>query len=292
MENAGNLKGSEIVSLSDDIPPWRKDEFAWSVPNSLEVQKIMLECCHFGGKSAKSQPSRLLCNTFYELESSACDLIPKLLPIGPLLNTSMANSISLYIEDISCLRWLDEKAVASVIYVSFGSVAVFSKHQLEELALGLVLSGRPFLWVVRSDLAKERVDYLDRFFELGKIVEWAPQEKVLSHPSVGCFLSHCGWNSTLEGIGVGVPFLCWPYFSDQFHNRNYICDRWKIGLRIEEDENGIRKRDEIKKKIEMLFVDDEMRTNASRLKEMAAKSVAQEGSSFLNFQRFIHHLNE
>lgn len=287
LKNAGNLKGSEVVSLSDDMPPWRNDEFAWSVPYNLEVQKIMLECCHFGGKSAESRPNRLLCNTVYDLESSACDLIPKLLPIGPSLNASRANSSSFYVEDTSCLTWLDEREAASVVYVSFGSVAVFSKHQLEELALGLVLSGLPFLWVVRSDL-----EYPSGFFELGKTVEWAPQEKVLSHPSVGCFLSHYGWNSTLEGIGAGVPFLCWPYFSDQFRNRNYICDEWKIGLRIEEDKNGIKTRDEIKKKIGMLFVDEKMRANAWRWKEMAAKSVAREGSSFLNLQRFILHLME
>ncbi|KAH6830440.1 hypothetical protein C2S53_007912 [Perilla frutescens var. hirtella] len=243
--------------------------------------------------AAKSGSNWLLCNTFDELESSACDLNPKLLPIGPLLNNS---SSSFYVEDTSCLSWLDEKPAASVIYISFGSLAVFSQHQLDELALGLQLSGRPFLWVVRSNLTNDgsRVQYPKGFLDggLGKIVQWAPQEKVLSHPSVGCFLSHCGWNSTLEGLSAAMPFLCWPYFADQYHNQNYICDKWKIGLRIENDENGIRPRDEIKKKIEMVFVDDDMKANALRLKAMAEKSVAREGmgSSFMNFQRFIDHL--
>lgn len=279
--------------MSDDIPPWKKDEFAWSFPVDLETQKIMLQCCLSGEKSVKSLSNWILCNTCYELESSACDLNPKFLPIGPLLNTNISKSrakpSSFYVEDTSCLSWLDEKEASSVIYVSFGSIAVFSKHQLEELALGLELSGRPFLWVVRSGLGKvgSRIDYSDRFFELGKIVEWAPQEKVLSHPSVGCFLSHCGWNSTIEGLGTGVPFLCWPYFADQYHNQNYICDKWKIGLRIEQDGDGIRVRDEIKKKIGMLFFGNEVRGNALRLKHMTEKSVAREGTSFMNFKRFI-----
>ncbi|KAG6388630.1 hypothetical protein SASPL_150062 [Salvia splendens] len=102
------------------------------------------------------------------------------------------------------------------------------------------MSGRAFLWVVRLDLANgSRAVLPDGFAgENGKIVERAPQD--LSHRSVACFLSHCGWNSTLEGLSRGVPFLCWPYFSDQFHNQKYICDKWEIGLRIDHDENGIR----------------------------------------------------
>lgn len=123
---------------------------------------------------------------------------------------------------------------------------MFSQQQLDELALGLELSSRSFLWIVRSDLANgERAEYPNEFLEIigggiGKIVEWAPQEKVLSQPSVACFLTHCGWNSTMEGLSMGVPFLCWPYFADQFHNQNYVGDKWKIGLRICADENGIR----------------------------------------------------
>lgn len=261
----------------------------------------MFELCLVQEKTAKSRSNWLLSNTFYELESSACDLSPKLLPVGPFLkNTKLeANPSSFYNEDSSCLRWLDEREAASVIYVSFGSVAVFSQLQLEELALGLELSGRPFLWVIRSNLTNtgSRVEYPEGFLDrvcgggVGKIVEWAPQEKVLSHPSVGCFLSHCGWNSTLEGLTAGRPFLCWPYFADQYHNQSYICDKWEIGLRIEHDGNGIRVREEIKKKVEMVFGDEVMKANALRLKGMAEESVAH-GSSLVNLQRFIDHLNE
>ncbi|KAK1352353.1 hypothetical protein POM88_053292 [Heracleum sosnowskyi] len=71
------------------------------------------------------------------------------------------------------------------------------------------------------------------------MVSWTPQVKVLRHPSIACFLSHCGWNSTSEGVSNGVPFLCWPYFADQFLNQTYICDVWKVGLRCDKDETGI-----------------------------------------------------
>ncbi|KAL0342486.1 UNVERIFIED_CONTAM: UDP-glycosyltransferase 83A1 [Sesamum calycinum] len=298
--HAGNLVGNDVLSLSDNIPPWRKDELAWSFPIDIKTQKIFFEFALISEKAC-NQFKWLLCNTSYELESSACDLNPKLLPIGPLLNISHCKSVgnfsSFLCEDTSCLSWLNEKPAASVVYVSFGSLAVFSQHQLDELALGLELSGRPFLWVVRSDLANgSQAEYLSGFMErvvgIGKIVEWAPQEEVLSHPSVVCFLSHCGWNSTLEGLSRGVPFLCWPYFADQFYNQKYICEKWKIGLRINVDENGIRTRHEIKTKIKMLLSNDDLKANAMKLKEMVEESVDQRGSSFKNFGNFIDHLKE
>ncbi|KZV23284.1 hypothetical protein F511_02185 [Dorcoceras hygrometricum] len=299
---SGTVVGKpETISLSSDIPAWGKDELSWTFPVDLGMQKILFECSLDALKTG-NQAKLILCNTFYDLESTACDLNSRLLPIGPLLNPDNSKSSSNYsgsflTQDESCLDWLNSKPAASVIYVSFGSIAVFSQQQLDELALGLELSGRPFLWIVRSNLANgECAKYPNGFLErigggIGKIVEWAPQEKVLSHSSVACFLTHCGWNSTMEGVSMGVPFLCWPYFADQFHNQNYVCDKWKIGLRICADENGIRSRYEIKNKIQMVTADDDLRRNALQIKELALKSNgSEEGSSFKNFQRFVDHL--
>ncbi|KAL2465178.1 UDP-glycosyltransferase 83A1 [Abeliophyllum distichum] len=159
------------------------------------------------------------------------------------------------------------------------------------MALALELSDRPFLWVVRSNFANPD-GFLERVAERAKIVEWAPQEQVLSHSSIGCFVSHCGWNSTMEGLSMGVPFLCWPHFLDQFHNQHYICDTWKNGLRLNADENGLRSRHEIKTKIEMLFADPSIKANALKLKEMAHRSVSESGSSSQNFETFIDHLKK
>ncbi|KAL4633506.1 hypothetical protein ACB092_04G127400 [Castanea dentata] len=202
---------------------------------------------------------------------------------------------SFWPQDSTCLSWLDKQPMGSVIYVAFGSLATFSQQQFDEVALGLELLVKPFLWVVRSDitdgaLAEFLLVFRTRLNDRGIIVEWAPQEKVLDHPSIACFLSHCGWNSTLEGISMGVPFLCWPFFTDQFHNKSYICDAWKIGLGLTPDENGLITRHEIKSKIEILLSNDGIKTNALKLKEMAKKSVVDGGSSFKNFKSFIEQI--
>ncbi|KAK6137337.1 hypothetical protein DH2020_028918 [Rehmannia glutinosa] len=302
LDSYGTVKNGEVISLSENIPAWRKNELSWSFPSNLKTQKIFFECSQRIEKTT-NQYTWLLSNTCYELEPSACNLIPNLLPIGPLLENqnpnSSFNSCNFHPQDTSCLSWLNSKPAGSVIYVSFGSLAVFSQQQLDELAFGLELSGRAFLWVVRPDLANGNGSravfpegYLDRVGEVGKIVEWALQEKVLSHSSIACFLSHCGWNSTTEGLSRGVPFLCWPYFSDQHHNQNYICDKWEIGLRIDPDENGIRTRHEIKEKIDGVFFDSKLKKNALKLKEMCEKSVGEGGSSYKNFEKFIDHLRK
>ncbi|KAJ0667265.1 putative 7-deoxyloganetic acid glucosyltransferase [Helianthus annuus] len=175
-------------------------------------------------------------------------------------------------EDSTCLAWLDQQPVSSVIYVAFGSFTMLNQTQFEELAHGLELSNRPFLWVVRPGMTKETTTdypdgYIERIGSRGKILSWAPQQKVLSHPSVACFMSHCGWNSTLEGVTNGVPFLCWPYFADQFHNETYICDIWKNGLGLEKDEADIITRREIMSKVEKLLSDKTFKVKASDIKE-------------------------
>ncbi|KAI9082468.1 hypothetical protein K1719_035611 [Acacia pycnantha] len=233
--------------------------------------------------------------TQFKLEAPAFAFAPKALPIGPL-QARKRNQInhlvgSFWPEDSTCLNWLDLQPDKSVIYVAFGSVAKFDHTQMQELALGLVLSNKPFLWVVRSDINDvENYDFLkgfeDRLFSLGKIVSWAPQQKVLNHPSIACFLSHCGWNSTIEGVINGVPFLCWPYFADQFLNETYICDIWKVGLRLDRN-SGIISKEEIASKIKQVLLDEGFRGRASQLKEKAIHSVKYDGSSNKNLNNFI-----
>jgi len=292
----GNPIINNLIWLSKEIPAWSSTELPWSCPGDSKMQNVLFEYCTFRVNHFKLC-NWLLCNSFYELDPPACDLIPGIIPVGPLLlgNQLGSHAGSFWPQDSTCLTWLDKQPVGSVIYVAFGSLTTFSQQQLDELALGLELISQPFLWVVRSDitdgpLAEFLHVFRTRINDRGMIVEWAPQEKVLEHPSIACFLSHCGWNSTLEGISMGVPFLCWPYFADQFHNKSYICDAWKIGLGLIPNENGFITRHEIKTKIETLLSNYVIKTNALKLKEMAKKSVTEVGSSLSNFESFIEQI--
>jgi pathogen-inducible salicylic acid glucosyltransferase len=82
--------------------------------------------------------------------------------------------------------------------------------------------------------------------EKGLVVRWCPQLEVLAHDAVGCFVTHCGWNSTLEAFSLGVPMVRVPYWSDQSTNAKYIMDVWKMGLKAPTDEKGIVRRDAAK----------------------------------------------
>jgi hypothetical protein len=46
-------------------------------------------------------------------------------------------------------KWLDTQAPASVIYISFGSLATLTEQQTETLARALEASKYPFVWVYR-----------------------------------------------------------------------------------------------------------------------------------------------
>ncbi|XP_044487397.1 UDP-glycosyltransferase 83A1-like [Mangifera indica] len=289
----GNSMNDKLIILSEETLPWKNNEYPWSCSAKPEIQKMLLELSTVVAQAVRI-PNWVLSNSIYELDLSNCDFVPKILTIGPLLasNHSGNSAGSLILEDSSCLNWLDEQTTGSVIYVALGSTTTLNQQQFDELALGLESSGLPFLWVVRWNLVDESFTgfpdgFKERIAGRGKIVEWAAQEKVLAHSSVACFLSHCGWNSTMEGIGMGVPFLCWPFFADQYQNRNYICQAWKIGLDLTLDENKIVTRHEIQRKVEKLLSDEAIKANALKLKEIAGRSLAEGGSSCKNFRRFV-----
>ncbi|KAM3751296.1 hypothetical protein ACB098_04G098000 [Castanea mollissima] len=296
IDTQGTPIKNDLIWLSKEIPAWKSSEFPWSFPGESRMQNMFFQYVFRMNHTVKLC-KWLLCNSFYELDSLALNLIPGIIPVGPLLlGNQLENHIgSFWPEDSTSLSWLDKQPEGSVIYASFGSTSTFNQQQFDELALGLELTGLPFLWVIRSDIANEALsEFLDgirsRIADSGKIVDWAPQEQVLAHPSIACFITHCGWNSTLEGISMGVPSLCWPYLTDQFQNKSYICDFWKVGLGLNPDENGIITRQEINTKIKTLIIDDGIKTNALKLKQMAKKSVTEGGSSFKNFESFIEQI--
>ncbi|KAL2335444.1 hypothetical protein Fmac_016657 [Flemingia macrophylla] len=226
-----------------------------------------------------------LCNTIDELEPVTLSFIPKILLIGPLLrsddDTSEATKSmgQFWEKDLSCMSWLNQQPHRSVLYAAFGSFTLFDQNQFNELALGLDFTNRHFLWVVRQD---NKMAYPNEFLgSKGKIVDWAPQQKVLSHPSIACFVTHCGWNSIMKGLSNGVPLLCWPYFGDQLHNKTHICDELKVGLGLESDENGLVSRKELKNKVDQLLDDENIISRSLELKEKLRNNLAKGGRAIV-----------
>ncbi|XVF45100.1 hypothetical protein PTKIN_Ptkin02bG0178800 [Pterospermum kingtungense] len=116
-------------------------------------------------------------------------------------------------------------------------MADFTAAQLIEIALGLEASGQHFIWVVRKQNNNNGNDdclpegFEERVEGHGLIIRgWAPQMLILDHEAVGGFVTHCGWNSILEGITAGVPMVTWPLSAEQFLNEKLVTNVLKIGI--------------------------------------------------------------
>ncbi|KAI9122072.1 hypothetical protein K1719_006761 [Acacia pycnantha] len=215
-----------------------------------------------------------------------------------------------------CMKWLDSWPARSVIYVCLGSLNRVTPEQLMELGLGLEATKRPFIWVLRGAYKREETEKLlleDRFEERVKgrgflIRGWAPQVLILSHTAIGAFITHCGWNSTLEGICSGVPLITFPLFGEQFYNEKVIVQVAQTGVRVgceravhlgeEEEFDAIQvKREKVEEEVEKVMGEDEeegkrIRERAGQYAEKAKKAVEKGGSSFLDMSLLIEEVRE
>ncbi|CAN6274376.1 unnamed protein product [Urochloa humidicola] len=261
-----------------------------------------------GGEAQNARKARgVILNTYDALERGVVDALrreffPRVYTVGPLAafaNAARGGELdaiggNLWKEDTTCLRWLDTQRPGSVVYVNFGSITVMTAAQLTEFAWGLVGCGRPFLWVIRPDLVSGENAMLPEEFvtdtkERGVLASWCPQELVLSHPSVGLFLTHCGWHSTLESICAGVPMLCWPFFAEQPTNCRFVCTKWGIGMEIDNDV----KREEVARLVHEAMDGESgkaMKVKAMVWKEKAREAVEDGGSSRENLDLLVEFL--
>ncbi|KAM0938553.1 putative 7-deoxyloganetin glucosyltransferase [Dioscorea sansibarensis] len=264
---------------------------------------------NFTGTEAQraTQGSAVVINTFEELEPTVLNALRSMFTIpiytvGPLFLLSKHNvpscpvsslNSSLWKEDTTCLDWLDKKDRASVLYVNLGSITAMSKDQLVEFAWGLANSKCDFLWVIRSDLVRQKKysgDDMEVYFEetkeRGLVVSWCPQEVVLGHAAVGGFLTHNGWNSTLESLSGGVPMISWPFFAEQPSNCRYACKEWGVAMEI----GSVVERGEVEKVVREMMGGEkgrEMRKKAMEWKQCAFKACQIGGQSLVNLERFV-----
>ncbi|KAL0925188.1 hypothetical protein M5K25_003503 [Dendrobium thyrsiflorum] len=272
------IPGPEILHLLQD----RKNEcYKWMLEHAKRYREA----------------DGILVNTFDAIEPEAANLLKKEEPgrpmvytVGPLIRAHAAASE----EGTHCLKWLDSQPTGSVLFVSFGSMGSHSTEQLSELALGLEASGQRFLWVLRSpiELKSAGPDYftapsaanplvylpegfLERTKGVGLVVpSWAPQVDVLAHSSTGGFLSHCGWNSTLESMARGVPMIVWPLYAEQRMNSVMMVEGAKVAMRLIARKDGIFDREEISRVVKELMEGEEGERLRKRAKELEVEAAA------------------
>ncbi|KAM7496296.1 hypothetical protein LguiA_020710 [Lonicera macranthoides] len=246
----------------------------------------------------------LLVNSFYELEEEVVDWMAKLGRLKTIGPTIPSNYLDKRLKDDNdyglnmfnpktdtCMTWLSERLNGSVAYVAFGSLAELGIEQMEELSQGLKKSGKYFLWVVRaSEEDKLPKNFVEETCEKGLVVSWCPQLEVLAHKAIGCFVTHCGWNSTLEALSLGVPVMAMPQWTDQLTNAKYALDVWRNGVRPQINEKGIVTSEVIKNcLIEIIegVRGKEIQRNSIKWEELAKKSVNEGGSSDKNIDEFV-----
>lgn len=246
----------------------------------------------------------ILFTSFYELgprviDSLRSELSCPVYSVGPCIPYMMPQvnkSIPCSGNDVDYFSWLDSQKERSVLYVSLGSFHSVLESQMEEIAMGLRASETKFLWVARGNSPRMQ----EVCGKSGFVVPWCDQLRVLHHPSVGGFLTHCGWNSILEAIFAGVPMLTFPIAWDQPLNSRLVVDEWKIGLSLKEElrKDNIVGRDNVAMLVKRLMDSDggvegkEMRRRARELQRASLKAIEEGGSSHGSIISFLKGLKQ
>ncbi|KAI3413106.1 Glycosyltransferase [Psidium guajava] len=284
------------------------------------IQEVETDLSKLIREAVESEPKNYgnIFNSFYELEKDYADYYRNVLGrkawlIGPvsLRNRDTVDKAlrgkEASISTHECLRWLDSKKPDSVVHLCLGSMTILSSRQLAEIAKGLEASEQYFICTVRKDEDEEK-DWLPEDFEermdgKGLIIRgWAPQVLILDHESVGGFVTHCGWNSVLEGVCAGVPMVTWPMFAEQFYNEKLVTQVLGIGIGVGSEqfaECGIGadvvSRDDLEKAVRRVMVGEEaeeMRRRVKVLGEMARKAIEEGGSSDSDLTSLIEELKQ
>ncbi|KAI5433230.1 anthocyanidin 3-O-glucosyltransferase 2 [Lathyrus oleraceus] len=306
-----NVDSDQLLHLPElDIP-----SFANSVPSKLLPSIVLrkdLESFFMSYANGLKNADGIIVNSFEELEcyavqsflshSGLCCL--PIYPVGPILNHEHKTEGKT--DSVDVIKWLDDQPLSSVVFLCFGSRGSFDEDQVKEIALSIENSGASFVWSLRkppskgtmaspSDYPLSDLDsvlpegFLDRTREIGMVIGWAPQAQILAHRAIGGFVSHCGWNSTLESIYFGVPIATWPLHADQQSNAFELTCELKIGVEIVldyrvEDNSGPNyfvTADKIERGIRsVLDRDGEFRKKVKEMSDKSRKALLEGGSSY------------
>ncbi|CDP06918.1 unnamed protein product [Coffea canephora] len=250
------------------------------------------------------QADWVILNNFHKLEEDALNWMAKLwrvITVGPTvpsiyldkrLEDDIGYGINLFKPESSlCINWLNSQPKDSVVYVAFGSWTEIDVEQMEEIASALKETGFKFLWVVRA-FEKEKLPskFAEETSEKGLVVTWSPQLEVLAHESVACFVTHCGFNSVLEALSLGVPVVAAPQWTDQPTNAKFLVDIWGVGVKADADDRGIVRRETLVSCISEIMEGEkgkQIKENAIEWKALAKEAIDDGGSSDKNIDEFV-----
>ncbi|RLN17183.1 hypothetical protein C2845_PM02G05720 [Panicum miliaceum] len=241
------------------MPPLHTSRLSWNNAGAPGGQPAVFQLVTRNNE-AKDLAEVIVGNSFRDAEPGAFKLHPEILPIGPLVaDLQFKKPVGQFLpEDAGCLEWLDAQPGRSVVSRS---------------------SHRPFLWVVRPDFAAGLSKaWLDEF-----------QRRVGGSSMI---VSRCWRTARWRASRNGVPFLCWPYFTDQFQNESYICNVWRTGLAVAPGADGVVTKEELSGKVERVLGDDGIRERVGALRDAARRSIAEGGSSHQNLMKFVELLKE
>ena len=256
-----------------------------------------------------------LVNSFMELESHAVNsfrtetaVVPPLYPVGPILDAEFRSGRVRQGDD-AIMNWLDGQPALSVVFLCFGSRGSFGVDQVKEIARGLARGGHRFIWSLRKPPPEEgKIDFpsdyenldevlpegfLDRTAGIGKVIGWAPQRAILAHPSIGGFVSHCGWNSILESLSYGVPIAAWPMYAEQQLNGFQIVRDLGLATEIKLDyhdtDSDIVSAEEIERGINCVMENNntDLRKKVKEMQEKSREALMDGGSSHSYLESFI-----
>ncbi|GFZ18204.1 UDP-Glycosyltransferase superfamily protein [Actinidia rufa] len=266
--NAGGGYGmAAFHSLWLNVPHMKEKSEEFSIPGFPKGHRIHIKqlpehfnlavpgdsWCSFSQQMFQDwlESDGILFNTIEDIDHVGLDYFREKIgcpvwPIGPILS-SLGSKARAGEEAQStldhCMKWLDSKPENSVLYVAFGSQSAPSPSQTIELAMALEASGKFFIWVIKAPISSAMntndsdgewclpSGFEQRIHGRGLLLQcWAPQLEILSHKSIGAFLSHCGWNSVLEALSNGVPMLAWPMMAEQHFNAKMLEE--EIGVCI------------------------------------------------------------
>ncbi|GAB4847791.1 hypothetical protein Ancab_026854 [Ancistrocladus abbreviatus] len=296
-----------------DIPGFRNRVPTWVFPSIFLEKEALNAFLDYAKRYRRAKG--VMVNTLMELESYAIQTlsddasVPPIYPVGPTVNLNPQNEGpgGSQGDGGSIMRWLDNQPPSSVVFLCFGSKGSFSDEQAREVAKGLDQSGYRFLWSLRRPSSSDTKlasthecdnledvlpeGFLERTAEIGKIIGWAPQVAILSHPAVGGFVSHCGWNSTLESLWFGVPIAAWPMYAEQQTNAFQLTREMGLAVEVQLDyqsSNRIVEAAAIEKGVRRVMdMEHEARSKVKEISDIFRKTMAEGGSSYNWLGRFI-----